>query len=112
MTHQSDIKVTKSNGLGKGGKTFYYIRPLTECHNRSRKVSGFTHQEIQEKIEKVITKWYSPIVVLYEVDGHIIGSNSKENALKEYWRICELADAKAKKMFDVKVLTNPTGELK
>jgi len=109
MNYPPDVKVTKSNGLGKGGKTYYYIRPLAECHNRSRKVSGFTYQEIQEKIEKTIAKWYAPMVILYEVDGHIIGSNSKWNALEEYWRRCDIEDAKAKKQFEVKIYA-PQGQ--
>lgn len=86
------ISIRQSNGYGKNGKVSYYIRPLQECLNRSRKVSGFTYAEIEEKKRKLINKWYSPIVIYYKIDSHIIGSNSKENALKEYWRVCELSD--------------------
>lgn len=32
------------------------------------------------------------MVIYYEINGKVIGSNSKENALKEYWRICELSE--------------------
>jgi hypothetical protein len=92
MTPQSDVKIERSNGNGKGGKIFYYIRPLQECMNKSRKASGFTPAELHEKISNVITKWYSPMVIMYMVNGWVIGSNSKENALKEYWRVCERGD--------------------
>lgn len=78
------IKIENSNGLGKGGRVVYYVRPLQQCFNRSRKFKGFTHFELTEKKDKLIKKWYAPMVIYYEVDGHIIGSNSKENALKEY----------------------------
>jgi hypothetical protein len=98
---QQDLQIRISNGRGAGGKTYYYIRPKEKCYNRSRKISGFTSQEIQEKLAACISKWFFPKVILYKVDGRVIGSNSKENALKEYWRICDLADAKSKKQFEV-----------
>lgn len=89
---QEDVELTRSEGRGSGGKSFYYIRPLQKCYNRSRRVGGFTSSEINQKINNCIRKWYYPKVVFYKIDGHIIGSNSKENALKEYWRICDLRD--------------------
>ena len=95
-----ELKITRSNGNGKGGKTFYYVRPIYDCFNRSRKVSGFTYREIHEKLDKLIETWYSPKIILYEIQGHTIASNSKENALKEFWRVCELTDVK--KPFEVK----------
>lgn len=85
---QSDVKITQSIGQGKGGKMSWFIRPIYYCFNRSHKVSGFTGKELQEKADKVISKWYYPRVILYEVDGETIASNSKENALTEYWRVC------------------------
>lgn len=99
---QQDITITQSNGRGKGGKSYYFIRPLAKCDNRSRKVGGFNYQEIQPKIDKVIAKWYFPIVILYQVEDMVIGSNSKENALKEYWRVCDPNDIGVTKIVEVK----------
>lgn len=104
MNIPADVEVRRSNGRGKDGKTYYFIRPFAECFNRSRKVSGWTSQEINDKIEKVIAKWYSPRVILYQIEGTIIGSNSKENALKEWWRVCEIE--KIKQLTEVELL-NP-----
>lgn len=98
------IKIEKSNGRGKGGRSVYYIRPIQKCFNKSRKVSGFTHAEIEEKKEKLINKWYAPMIIYYEINGCVIGSNSKENALKEYSRICDLEDQN--KVFDVNHVNN------
>lgn len=99
---QEDIQIRKSNGLGKYGKSYYFIRPLAECGNRSRKVGGINYQEIQPKIDKVIAKWYSPRVILYLVADMVIGSNSKENALKEYWRVCHPNDIGVTKIVEIK----------
>jgi len=99
---QPDIKIHTSAGRGKNGKMYKGVRPLADCFNRSRKVGGYNHQEIQAKIDKVIEKWFSPKVILYRVDGHVIGSNSKENALKEYWRVCE--KEKIKQHFEVEII--------
>lgn len=84
---QEDIKIQKSNGFGKNGQLNYFIRPVADCMNRSRKASGFNYPI--EKIDNLIRKWYYPKVILYNINGMIIGSNSKENALKEFWRVCE-----------------------
>lgn len=99
---QTDIVIHISNGRGKNGKVYKTIRPLAKCFNRSRKVGGYSTQELKEKTEKVINKWFSPKVILYKVDGEIIGSNSKENALKEYWRVCDVW--KIKQHFEVEII--------
>lgn len=99
---RTDIKISRSNGNGKGGRISYFIRPAAECLNRSRKVSGWPGNDIQEKIDKCVSKWFSPMVILYEIEGSVVGSNSKENALKEYWRRCEKEDIN--KQFEVKLL--------
>lgn len=99
---QDDVKITRSNGRGKGGKSFYFIRPLSECNNRSRKVGGFNYQEIQPRIDRLIAKWYSPRIILYQVADMVIGSNSKENALKEYWRVCERKNIGVNKEVEIK----------
>lgn len=100
------IKIERSYGKGKYGAVSYYIRPLQECFNRSRKVSGFTHAEIEEKKQKLISKWYAPMVIYYEINGVVIGSNNKENALKEYWRVSELEDIG--KIFPINLFNNQT----
>lgn len=99
---QEDIQIRRSSGRGKGGKSYCFIRPFATCDNRSRKVGGYTSLEIEGKIAKLIAKWYFPVVILYKVDGLIIGSNSKENALKEYWRVCDRADIGVIKNVEVK----------
>lgn len=95
------IDIRRSNGHTRSGKKVFYIRPLQECSNRSRRITGWSFYELQEKIDRVCDKWYSPMVY-YKIEGNIIGSNSKINALKEYWRICNIEDSKAKKLFEVK----------
>jgi hypothetical protein len=94
------LRIERSNGQGKGGSSVYYIRPAQTCSNRSRKVRGFVHLEIKAKTKKLIYKWFAPMVIYYEVNGVVIGSTSKENALKEYWRICDRNDVG--KIFQVK----------
>lgn len=98
------VKIEVSNGRNSFGGIIKYIRPAGECFNRSRKVSGYTGAEVNQKVENCIAKWYSPLVIYYEVGGVIIGSNSKENALKEYWRVCEKRDVN--KIFEVKPPNN------
>lgn len=85
---QSDIKIEKSNGSNSFAGAIYFVRPLADCMNRSRKVSVRPGESATEKIEKVIAKWFFPKVIIYNLNGWKIGSNSKENALKEYWRVC------------------------
>lgn len=83
------VKIDTSNGRNSFGGIVKYIRPAGECINRSRKVSGLTGKEVSEKVEACIKRWYSPMVIYYQIEGVVIGSNSKENALKEFWRICD-----------------------
>lgn len=86
-----DVSVCYSRGRGKGGSRANFIRPADDCFNRSRRVTGFTNEELDEKIIQVVKRWYYPMKY-YKVDGHIIGSNSEENALKEYYRVCNVKD--------------------
>jgi hypothetical protein len=83
-----DVSVCYSRGRGKGGRRANFIRPADNCFNKSRRVTGFTDEELDEKIIATVKKWYYPMKY-YKVDNHIIGSNSEENALREYWRVCE-----------------------
>lgn len=89
---QSDVEVKRSNGYGKGGRLIAFVRPIYYCFNRSRKVSADTGAELREKIEKTIQKWYAPVVIRYEINGNTVCSNSKDNALTEYWRVCNKED--------------------
>lgn len=83
------VKRTESNGCGKDGRKTIFLHPDCECFNRSRSVKFFTKEEAEQKIEKIIDKWYSPEIKRYEIDGRVIASNSAANAVKEYWRVCD-----------------------
>lgn len=87
----SQIIIKHSRGYGKNGKISAYIRPKEYCFNRDRKVSAFSNQELSGKISDCVKKYYEPIKY-YEIKGKIIGSNNEENALKEWWRVCEKDD--------------------
>lgn len=91
-----------SAGSNSFGGQYIYLRPNYECFNKSRKVGSATG-DIWDKVDKVIAKWYGPKVNLYMIDGHVIGSNNEENALKEYWRVCDWD--KRKQIFEVKLIT-------
>ena len=75
------VKIEYSNGSGKCGRLFAYIRPAGECSNRSRRVPV-------EKLAAAIETHF-PCVNYYQVDGLIIGAKNEEFAIKEYYRICE-----------------------
>lgn len=81
---QVEIKLSK--GFMKGGTRKWFIRPAINCFNRSRIATTL------ESAEKMAKKWYSPTVQLYSIGGREIGSNNPENALKEYWRVCEMEE--------------------
>lgn len=83
-----DVSVCYSRGRGRGGRRANFIRPADDCENKSRRITGFTAKELDEKIIAVVKKWYYPMHY-YIIDGHLIGSNNEMNALKEYWRFCE-----------------------
>ena len=89
MDKEIEIKIINSNGRGKNGKKHVYIRPDFECFNMSRKASGFDNRELNESINNVLRKWYQPKLFVYDIDNHVIVSNSEENALREYWRVCD-----------------------
>jgi len=86
---QIKILVEDSRGKGKNGKRYAYIRPDYYCGNNSRKASGFTTKELADDVARICTKWYSPELFVYEVDGITIVSNNDTNALTEYWRVCQ-----------------------
>lgn len=92
-----------SHGSGQYGKKYLILHPNVDCFNKSRKVSGFKDGEVFEKAEKVINRWYHPLSI-YEIDGRVIASNSEQNALKEYWRVCSYE--KIKKQFEVKLISS------
>lgn len=76
------IEITYSDGRGKSGQQYAYIRPAGKCRNKSRRCA------VQD-IQKTIDRYFAPEVKYYEVDGFTIGSNSPDNGLKEYYRICD-----------------------
>jgi hypothetical protein len=87
----SGVKIIHSNGRGKSGKIVVFIRPDKDCFNNSRKVTAFSVMELNNIIARTVNKWYNPITY-YVINGDIIGSNSEQNALKEYWRVCRKED--------------------
>lgn len=93
------VSVTYSNGRGKNGKQYAFVRPSAECFNRSRRVGGYDRQELNDAILKTVEKHFHPLNY-YRVDGHVIGSNSEQGALAEYHRVCALSDVG--KRFEVK----------
>lgn len=98
------IDACYSSGSGAYGNRYLYLRPNFECFNKSRRVGGY-QEEVLAKAEKVIEKWYYPAIQLYVIDGHVIASNSPDNALKEYWRVCDWG--KRKQIFEVELLNQP-----
>ncbi len=74
--------------MGKHGKVCVYLRPYQQCNNRSRRVSALVGDELKDKVKKCVDKWFTPMNY-YLVNGKTIGPSSQENALKEYYRICE-----------------------
>lgn len=96
------IDFTMSAGSSAYGGQYAYLRPNYDCFNRSRRIGTTDPKLFWDKIDKAIEKWYAPMINLYLVDGHIIGSNSAENALKEYWRVCDWH--KRKQRFEVELI--------
>ena len=76
------VKISYSNGRGRSGKRYAYIRPSLKCFNRSRRCRV-------NRIEQTIAKHF-PVVNYYQVDGFVIGAKNVRSALGEYWRVCEL----------------------
>lgn len=85
------VSVIRSKGshAHNSGVTFY-IRPIEPCFNRSRSLIfyGDDKKELEERIIKMVARWYWPMKY-YKIDNVIIGSNSENNALQEYWRVCD-----------------------
>lgn len=69
-----------SNGRGKNGQQYAYLRPSKKCSNRSRRV-------LVRNIQKAIDKHFSEVNYFW-IDGLIIGAKNDQFALKEYWRVC------------------------
>lgn len=74
------IDIEYSNGRGKYGQQYAYVRPAKQCFNKSRRVKA-------ENLNSLIVKHF-PHVNYYKIDGHVIGAKDEESALKEYWRVC------------------------
>ena len=86
MTDVSGIHVLRSHGLSKTGAPIFFVRPANMCFNRSRRFVGY------DKMAKGIVKWFAPEVKYWEIDGYILGSNSEENAVKEWNRVSDKSD--------------------
>jgi len=93
---RADLDIRRSKGQNRTGIPVFYIRPVFACDNRSHRFIGY------DKMEKGIAKWFSPEIRAYIVDGHLIGSNTPNNARREYNRICERK--KIGQTFEVKPL--------
>lgn len=80
------IKITYSNGRGKYGQQYAYIRPAMECFNRSRRV-------LAEKLQGEIARHFPGNKVnYYKVGDYCIGAKDEKAAIKEYWRVCNRGD--------------------
>lgn len=77
------VKVDYSNGKGKNGSRFAFVRPAEKCANRSRRFRV-------EGLEAGIEAYFSE-VKYYLVGGLKIGAKNESMALREYWRVCEKA---------------------
>jgi len=78
------VTISYSNGRGKYGQQFAYVRPSGKCSNRSRRCAA-------DKVQDVVSKHF-PVVNYYKINGWIIGAKNENFALKEYYRICDVAD--------------------
>jgi len=90
------ISIIYSNGKGRLGRRFAFIRPTGNCRNKSRRCH--VHD-----IQKVVDKYF-PVVNYYSIDGLIFGAKDERFALREYWKVCEIQNKG--KQFEVK-LTQP-----
>jgi len=77
------VKYERSGGRAKWGVPVFFVRPALPCGNSSRRYVGY------DKLRKGIARWYGPKIIYFVIEGHVIGSNSEKNALREYWRICD-----------------------
>lgn len=84
-----ELKIEKSKGFGKDGKQWVSIRPDYYCFNKARKAKAYSNEDLQDAVNTIIRKWYSPELFVYEIDGQTIVSNNEDNALTEYWRVCD-----------------------
>lgn len=77
------VKITYSAGRGKNGKCFAYVRPNFPCLNRSVRVDCDSLDSYMKNIGSMLK---------FLVNGAVIGAESKEKALKEYYKVCDKAD--------------------
>lgn len=89
-TIMEEVSVTISNGRGKYGKQYAYIRPGKPCVNRSRRV------EVNE-VEKWIRIIF-PEVHYWRIGGLVIGARDEDQAWREYWRVCERSQIRKKEV--------------
>lgn len=79
-----NLKIERSNGSGKYGQVFYYVRPAGKCSNRSMRFAA-------DKLDTGI-KTHFPNVNYYMIQGLTIAAKNESFAIKEYRRICDLKD--------------------
>lgn len=82
------VKVTYSNGRGKYGRQYAYIRPAKPCDNAGRRV-------LASNVSKSIERHFNPCYY-WNVGDCLIGANSEDAAWKEYWRICKRSEIRKK----------------
>lgn len=91
MSNLKYVHIKNSAGYGKNGMLSAYVRPLKDCFNKSRKVSSPADFDLKLRLAKCIYKWYTPMHY-WNINGHIIGSNTKDNARLEWRRVCNKKD--------------------
>lgn len=84
------MRIEKSYGRAKYGRIVYFVRPDAECFNRSYRLICSSQEEFEKKFARISNKLEPEIIFM--ISGCKIVANSRENALKEYWRVCERGD--------------------
>lgn len=96
------LVITQSKGSGRNGKMYCFVSAEAPSVNadvskghRPRRVGGYTTEELNQSVRAIAKKWFFPLRYFLVTDGdknYWVASNSEENALKEYWRVCEVQD--------------------
>lgn len=97
------LTISHSNGLGKNGKRYWFVSVNVPVVNpdvtrgcRPRRIGGFTTEDLQSELKRLVKKWYFPMKYFFITDGEKkfwVGANSEDNALKEYWRYGDVKDS-------------------
>jgi len=90
------VQIIHSRGRRTNGKMKWFLLPQPfalqsasnyTMNNRARAITGLSSDEMYDKAIAAIKKHFHPLSA-YRVNNKLIYSNSEENALAEYWRIC------------------------